>query len=116
MQVREHNGIQTGGSGLSKIIFVFTQLNGKGLNRRSGFFKDEFPIDLSPGQEHGVDNIGFGHVVEEFAEVVLVVAKVMLTCCSLEVRSLKPQGIKLSVFKMNTKVSEVSRILVDRIF
>lgn len=103
MQVREHDGVQTRGSGLSKKVFVFAQLNGKGLNRCGGFLKDELPVDLRPGQEHGVDNIGFGHVVEEFAEVIVVVAKVVLACRSLEVRSLEPQGIKLGVFSMNTK-------------
>lgn len=103
MQVREHDGVQTRGGGLSKKVFVFAQLNGKGLDRRSGFLKDELPVDLSPGQEHGVDNIGFGHVVEEFAEVIVVVAKVMLACRSLEMGSLEPQGIKLRVFSMSRK-------------
>lgn len=110
MQVREHDSVQTRGSGLSEKVFIFAQLNGKSLDRCSGFLKDELPIDLSPGQEHGVDNVGFGHVVEEFAEVIVVVAKVVLACRSLEVRSLEPQGIKLGVFGMNRKVFSIMRM------
>jgi hypothetical protein len=42
-----------------------------------------------------VDDIGFGDVVEQFAQVVVVVAKVVLACCAVEVRGFKPQGINL---------------------
>jgi hypothetical protein len=45
-----------------------------------------------------------------------VVAKVVLACRSLEVRSLEPQGIKLNMFRINTKVSKVTSILAEQLF